>query len=320
MIVQSRNKIKSYKSILLISLFLMSCASTEEQPDKNNFLSDVDVILSDSINDNKTLSNEKTSVDDITDALVPAINLNLPKLDSLNKEISDRFDIKVNRVNAKQFFMELVDGTNVNMVLHPDISGKISLDLKNVNVSDVMSVTRDVFGYDFVFSGNTYQIYPNIIRTRIFKVDYLNVNRKGDSQMRVSSGQVSQSNNRNNNNNSNNNFNNNSNSGNGGNSNNVRQNISSSRVATHYKSDFWEELEKTLKSLIIKKENRSVVVNAQSGIVVVRALTSELRMIEKYLKQTQLSIHRQVILETKILEVELNDAYQTGINWAALRE
>jgi MSHA biogenesis protein MshL len=36
-----------------------------------------------------------------------------------------------------------------------------------------------------------------------------------------------------------------------------------------------------------------------------------------YLKATQLSVDRQVILEAKILEVELNSNYQTGVNWAA---
>jgi MSHA biogenesis protein MshL len=61
-----------------------------------------------------------------------------------------------------------------------------------------------------------------------------------------------------------------------------------------------------------------VVVNPQSGVVVVRALPNELREVEKYLTATQLIVQRQVILEAKILEVRLNDAFQTGINWSQL--
>lgn len=49
-----------------------------------------------------------------------------------------------------------------------------------------------------------------------------------------------------------------------------------------------------------------------------RALPDELSMIERFLGTTQESINRQVILEAKILEVELNDSYQTGVNWSAL--
>jgi len=295
--------------LFLMMLFLGSCATQDEQVNKKPLLSDIDKVLTDSLAHNKTIELDTASLDDITNALVPSINLNIPNFNSSHKETNDRFDIKVNRVNAKQFFMELVDGTPMNMVLHPDISGRISLSLKNVNVSEVMNVIRDVFGYDFVITNNTYQVYPNIMRTKIFKVNYLNINREGDSQMRVSSGQVSEVNK------------NNSNSTNAGSTKDTtRERISGSRVYTLYKSDFWNELEKTLNLLLVNKENRSVVVNAQSGIVVVRALSSELRIIEKYLKRTELSIHRQVILETKILEVELSDSYQTGINWASLHQ
>ena len=52
--------------------------------------------------------------------------------------------------------------------------------------------------------------------------------------------------------------------------------------------------------------------------MIVRAMPDELRLVEEYLGVTHNSVNRQVILEAKVLEVELKDAYQTGINWAAL--
>jgi len=300
--------------MLMFNIFLMSCATQEENTEKTPLLDDINQSLTDSVSANEKSVSSDTNLDDITNALVPTINLNVPNLNlnSMGNKNIQRFDIKVNKVKARQFFMGLVDGTALNMVLHPDIKGNITLDLKNVTVSDVMKVTQDVFGYDYVLTGNTYKIFPNIIRTRIFNVNYLNINRKGDSQMRVSSGQVTESNSSNQNSNET--------SNNSNNSNQSRETISGSHVSTNYKSDFWVDLEKTLKALLAKKENRSVVVNGQSGIVVVRALTSELRVIEDYLNKTQIRIQRQVILETKILEVELNDSYQTGINWAALHQ
>ncbi len=305
-------------AVLLITLLLMSCATQGDNNDKKPLLDEINKILNSGIDDNNKLNKPEAKLDDITNALVPAINLGIPEIsvDNNNTKDSNRFDIKVNAVKAKQFFMGLVDGTAMNMVLHPGIKGKITLELKNVNVADVMKVTRDVFGYDFVLSENTYQVFPNILRTKIFKVNYLSVNRSGNSNMQVSSGQVTESTNSGSNSNSNTNF----NSGSASQSTKSRQPVSGSSVATLYKSDFWTELEVSLKALLSEKENRSVVVNAQSGIVVVRALSSELRIIETYLEETQISVQRQVILETKILEVELNDSYQTGINWAALNQ
>ena len=54
----------------------------------------------------------------------------------------------------------------------------------------------------------------------------------------------------------------------------------------------------------------------QSGVVVVKAMPPELRSVENYLRATQISVDRQVILEAKIIEVRLSDGYQSGINWA----
>ncbi|MGB4345258.1 MAG: hypothetical protein WBJ21_02560, partial [Burkholderiaceae bacterium] len=46
------------------------------------------------------------------------------------------------------------------------------------------------------------------------------------------------------------------------------------------------------------------------------AMPKELRDISAYLKATKISVERQVILEAKIIEVQLSDSFQTGINWA----
>jgi len=51
--------------------------------------------------------------------------------------------------------------------------------------------------------------------------------------------------------------------------------------------------------------------------VVVRALPEQLRNVDQYLKATRLAVERQVILEAKILEVQLNSGYQSGVNWAS---
>jgi len=61
---------------------------------------------------------------------------------------------------------------------------------------------------------------------------------------------------------------------------------------------------------------RSLVVSPQSGVVVIKAMPNELRSVEQFLRATQISVDRQVILEAKIIEVKLNDGFQSGINWA----
>ena len=94
--------------------------------------------------------------------------------------------------------------------------------------------------------------------------------------------------------------------------------VSASRVTTESDADFWTELKQALYALVGGEAGRSVVVSPQSGVVVVRAMPNELREVERFLKTTQATLQRQVILEAKIVEVQLADGYQAGINWGKL--
>jgi MSHA biogenesis protein MshL len=103
------------------------------------------------------------------------------------------YDVSVNEAPARQLFMSLVDGTGDNMVVHPDVSGTLTLDLKNVSTEDVMATLRDVYGYEYRYRHGVYQVFPSRMRSQVFKVNYLDIERKGGSKTRVSSGQITQS-------------------------------------------------------------------------------------------------------------------------------
>lgn len=247
-----------------------------------------------------TVATEKMATnDEVASALLPDLKLSAPGAGSI--DVEPRFDIKVNRARVRNFFMGLVDDSNYNMILHPKVKGRITLDLKNVTVTEVMEVVRDVYGYDFEKSNTAFSVFPNTMRTRIFTMNYLNVNRTGGSNMSVSSGQVTES------------------VSGTGESANTTQSVSGSKLNTESKSDFWVELKASLTALIGNKKGRNIVVSPQSGMVIVRAMPHEIRSVEKFINKTQSFVQRQVIIEAKILEVELNERFQTGINWSALK-
>lgn len=59
--------------------------------------------------------------------------------------------------------------------------------------------------------------------------------------------------------------------------------------------------------------------NPQAGLVTVTALPKELKTVREFLSKTQEALRRQVIIEAKILEVTLNDGFQSGIDWENLK-
>ena len=67
------------------------------------------------------------------------------------------------------------------------------------------------------------------------------------------------------------------------------------------------------------REAASIIVNPEAGVVVVRATSKQHEKVQEYLDLVLVNARRQVVIEATIAEVNLNDAYQQGINWQTLR-
>lgn len=236
----------------------------------------------------------------VTDALIPGYNETL--LAPYTASQPPVFNISVHQIDAREFFMGLVIDSQENIVVHPDVQGDISLELKNVTVLQVLDAVRSVYGYDYSYNDFGHIIYPATLQSKIFKINRLDLMREGNSRTRVSSGQVSDTRKSR------------SNEGNEYSS----SETSGSWINTTSKTDFWEELKLSLNALVSVDKNASIVINKQTGIVVVRAKPMQMREIEKLIASTQNQISRQVIIEAKILEIILDDNHQDGVNWAAL--
>ena len=276
-----------------------------------------------------------TQISDIFPKTPPSISVPAQKL-PLNtpilpvtppsKPAKKFFNVSVHNIEAREFFMGLVMDSNENIVVHPEVSGTLSLELKNVTLTDVINVVKKVYGYDYEKTDMGYIIYPATLHTRTFKIDRLDLLREGRSNTNVTSGQNTQqgSNNQqgyNNNQGFNNPQMNNAIQGNSfsqqTNSNQSYQ-MPSSSIRTTSNTDFWKELGETLHTIIAVDPQASVTINQQSGIVVARAKTMQLHEIESFLNSTQNQIGRQVILEAKIVEVILDDSHKDGVNWKIL--
>lgn len=67
------------------------------------------------------------------------------------------------------------------------------------------------------------------------------------------------------------------------------------------------------------REAASVIANPENGILAVRATARQHEKIQEFIDQVLTSARRQVMIEATVLEVQLSDQYQQGINWSSLR-
>jgi len=294
----------------MLAALLVSCASPYTQVDES-IVAEMDSAA------RQAASSQPAAV---REALLPPLRAEIPKVPGASAE--PRFDLVVNAAPAQQVFMSVVSGTRYSMVVNPEVSGRLSLNLKDVTVREALEAIREVYGYEFRVDGTRIYVEAAGMRTRVFHVSYLSSLRTGRSDVRVSSGSTSaivagQPT-----------------AGGGaaapvvggpqaGQSVNTiglgqlnQTTNDATRVSTFSQSDFWQELTTALRTLVGTGAGRSIVVSPQSGVVVIRAMPQEIRSVESYLKAIRVSVERQVMLEAKIIDVTLNDAYQAGVNWA----
>lgn len=249
-----------------------------------------------------------------------------PKIDLDVAEDALRCNLVVNQEEPGNFFSMLSQTYEVGIVMDKDLSDPITLSLTNASIKEVFQALQEGYGYEFEKTSYGYRIAKPKLETKIFIINYLDIKRKGTSSTSINPAvSINDS------------------SGSSG-----VDNRSGSQVTTEMDAKFWEDLEQTINLLLadtkipaaaqqtaasaspeskdqpkdkgqaINPNAPSSIINRNTGLVVVRGYRDQLAKIQDYLYRTQLIVKRQVILETKILDVELSDQYATGINWSNL--
>ena len=199
-----------------------------------------------------------------------------------------RFDLTVDDVEATRFFQGVVEDTPYNVVVHPEVEGRISLSLTDVSIPEIMDTAAEVYGYRIQRTDTAYLVRPAQVVSRLYHLDYLNVDRDGESGTRVTSGEITAE------------------DGNG---------LIGSRVETVSESHLWGRIEETVEGMLAgDHEDAAVVASPAAGTLAVRATPAGLRQVDAFVERLQGSLNRQVILEARIVEVELDDAVRAGLD------
>lgn len=205
-------------------------------------------------------------------------------------------------------------------------SMQISVNMRDVCLSHILDYLTKAYNIGHTQSSFGYSLYPPALRTKIFTVDYHTFQRSASSAISINSGQLND-----------NQF------------NSITKKNSYSVVETKTQEAFWDSIERTLLALIADNDapvyaasststttdtnnnkttttnnianssGLSVSVSRENGLVIVRAYPRGLKLVEDFISKVNKNSLKQVVIEARILEVALNDEFQQGIKWEALK-
>lgn len=209
---------------------------------------------------------------------------------TLAESYAERFSFTLKEADVKDVLRGLSKQTNYNVVVEPDVKGVCTVDLKDVTLIKALEYILEPLDFTFKIEEKTIYVSKPKLETKFFSLNYVALKKIGTSSVIGSAGGVGSL-------------------GTAGSSSEYR----SVEIKTETEADIWKNIEDNLK-VMLSKEGK-VVVNRQALMVLVTDYPKNLKQIASFLNAVEGSLHKQVMIEAKIIEVQLNDASREGVNW-----
>ncbi len=218
----------------------------------------------------------------------------------------ETYTVVVNDVPVKELLFALARDAAINVDIHPDVSGLATLNAVDQSLVQILERVSRQLDLRYEINGDNVSIQPDTPFVRIYRVDYVNLSRESTTTSNVSTEIASTSSSA-------------DESGGGGGNN------STTTVTSTSEYPFWETLVQNIRDLISGsgtfeglEPEETVIANASNGVLMIRATGVQHEEVQRYLDEVKAASRRQVLIEATIVEVQLSDGYQAGIDWASL--
>jgi len=253
----------------------------------------------------------------------------------------ETYSVVVNGVKVQELLFALARDARLNIDVHPGITGTVTLNAIEQTLPQLLSRISKQVDMRWELDGPNLIVMPDSPYLHTYRIDYVNMERTTIGTVGVSS-QIGTGG---------------GTAGGGGAAGGTGGgNTSSTTVRNTSDNKFWATLEKNVKDILHEtdkvlptggpsfqpravppgapgtaaapevtapnisfREAAAVIVNAEAGLVIVRATSRQHEKIQEFLDQVLANAKRQVLIEATIAEVLLNNQYQQGIDWSALR-
>ncbi|MEW4981632.1 MAG: pilus (MSHA type) biogenesis protein MshL [Cycloclasticus sp.] len=247
----------------------------------------------------------------------------LPTPPSHSKQ-EDVFTVVVNDVPVKELLFAIARDANVEIDIAQDVDGRVTLNAIDRTFDQIISRVSRQADIRYSVEKGVVFVKKDGQFLKHYDVGYVNLARTSDSTIAISTEVAST----------------------GGTSGNSKVgNTSDTSINNKSVHQFWKTTVDNVRAILQEDEKVSaefvavakltggqtersvemgegkqsrVIASPESGLLSVFATQKQHHMVEKYLDLTLAGVKRQVFIEATIVEVELNDDYQAGVDWSRL--
>ncbi|SHG71244.1 pilus (MSHA type) biogenesis protein MshL [Massilia sp. CF038] len=251
---------------------------------------------------------------------------------------AETYSVAVHNVSVQSLLFALARDAKLNVDVHPGISGQVTLNALDQTMPQLLARISKQVDMRYEIDGPNLIVRPDTPYLRNYRIDYVNMARDSSSTSsiatQISTTGASES------------------GGGGGGSNN-----STTSVSNTSNNRFWETLVQNIRDTLHEtdkiladtseqpmpaapapagngkggneaaaparaptfREAASVIANPETGLIAVRATSRQHEKIQEFIDMVMSSARRQVMIEATVIEVQLSDNYQQGINWSSIR-
>ena len=218
----------------------------------------------------------------------------------------EKYTVVVNEVPVKELLFALARDAKINVDIHPRIAGLVTINAVDQTLTQLLERISRQVDLRYEFDQDNLIISPDEPFIRTYKVGYLNLSRETSGSVTVSTQIASAS------------------SGGGEGGGGGGGNTSTTQIESESNHQFWQNLSTGIASILNESGVASdaaangVVINPESGIVSVRATARQHDNVQRFIDLVLESVQRQVLIQATVVEVDLSDQYQAGIDWSLL--
>jgi len=188
-------------------------------------------------------------------------------------------------VPIKDLLLLLVRGTSLSVIPDPAIGGSFIGELKNVTVRQALGLILPPLGLDFAVDGDFIRVFKRQPETRLFDINYLATQRTGDATVGTSG---------------------------------ISRDAPFARVSSATSTDLFADLAKGVQGLL--SEHATFNVDRKAGLLQATDFPERLDRVAVYLDAVADRVQRQVQIDARVVEVELDESHASGLDWAALAQ